>query len=193
MDDLWAWFSHEAVAATIKTVVKGTIMGAIAVATWALTRTALRHGEITLDESQGHTVQSPKLIVIAVLCGICAIAFLLFGILNPASLEPEGAGGGWLALVGSFTCLFVLLAMLSAQRWTWDAERVEWQGTLGKRTILWRELATAGSTSEGQYAARDIHGRKIRWSNYTLEHEALSRIAKAYLARNAASPQTVAA
>ena len=51
------------------------------------------------------------------------------------------------------------------------------------------DLVSAGPTWEGQFAARDNAGHKIRWSSYTLEHAALARVAAAHLARTSALPQ----
>ncbi len=182
VDDLWTYLSQAFEHAAVKGAVKGVILGAIAGATFLLTRRMTRHGDVALSDAAGHTVQSPKLIVVAGLCGVCAVAFLLWGILDPASLAPPGADGWWFGLVAGFALLFLLLAMLSTQRWSWDSERFVWHGAFGARTILWRDLVSAGPTWEGQFAARDAHGVKIRWSTYTLEYDALTRIAQAHLA-----------
>lgn len=192
VDDLWATISQAFEHAAVKGSVKAVILGVIAGATLLLTRAATRHGDIVLSEASGRTVQSPKLIVVAGLCGACAVAFLLWGIFNPSLLAEPGADGWWFGLVAGFALLFLLLAMLSTQRWSWDGERFVWHGAFGTRTILWRDLVSAGPIWEGQFAARDSHGIKIRWSTYTLEHDALTRIAQAYLAR-AAQAQKAAA
>ncbi len=191
--DFWAWASDLASAAALKGIVKAVILGAIAGATLLLTHVATRGGAVVLDEAAGHTVQSPKLIVVAGLCGTCAVAFLVWGILDPGTLQVPGSDGWWLGLVAGFTLGFLALAILSTHRWSWDGERFTWHGAFRNRTLLWRDLASAGPTWEGQYAARDNRGRKIRWSSYTLEHEALARIARTYLARAVNAPAQAAA
>lgn len=193
MNDFWAWASALAATAALKGIVKAVILGAIAGATFLLSRLAMRRGAVVLSEAAGHTVQSPKLIVVAGLCGVCAVAFLVWGILDPDTLQVPGSDGWWLGLVAGFTLGFLALAILSTHRWSWDDERFTWHGAFRSRTILWRDLVSAGPTWEGQFAARDKAGRKIRWSSYTLEHEALARIVQSYLARAVNAPTRAAA
>ncbi len=192
MSDFWTWAEELASIAALKGAVKAVILGAIAGATLLLTRVATRHGDVSMNEAAGQTVQSPKLIVVAGLCGACAVAFLAWGILNPESLAVPGSDGWWLGLVAGFTLGFLALAILSTHRWSWDCERFTWHGAFRSRSILWRDLVSAGPTWEGQFAARDKTGRKIRWSTYALEHEALARIAQAHLAAVAAPSQAAA-
>ncbi len=193
MSDFWIWAEELVSTAALKGGVKAVILGAIAGATFLLTRVAMRHGEVVLNQEAGHTVQSPKLIVVAGLCGACAVAFLAWGILDPGSLQVPGSDGWWLGLVAGFTLGFLALAILSTHRWSWDGERFTWHGAFRSRTILWCDLVSAGPTWEGQFAARDKAGAKIRWSSYTLEHEALARIAQSHLAAVVAAPRAAAA
>ncbi len=193
MNDFWAWLSDEAVAAALKGGVKGAILAAIAGATFLVTRVATRRGDVVLNDEVGHTVQSPKLIIVAGLCGACAVAFLAWGILYPESLQVPGSDGWWLGLVAGFTLGFLALAILSTHRWSWNDEGLTWHGAFRSRTILWRDLASAGPMWEGQFAARDKAGHRIRWSTYTLEYDALTRIAQAHLTRTIDAPAKAAA
>ena len=183
MSDFWSWATDKAVAGTIKAVVKAVIMGGIAGGTLLLTQVAQRRGEVKIADDAGHTMQSPKMLVISVMCGALALAFLIWGFLDPESINEPGNATAWFCLVAGFTLGFLLLAMLSTHRWTWDGDRFEWQRAFSKRSLAWRDLVSAGPTWEGQFAAKDKAGRKIRWSTYTLEHEALTRIARAHLPR----------
>ena len=115
MSDFWIWAEELVSTAALKGGVKAVILGAIAGATFLLTRVAMRHGEVVLNQEAGHTVQSPKLIVVAGLCGACAVAFLAGGILDPGSLQVPGPCCGIYTRL-SCTCDFAHASLVVGRR-----------------------------------------------------------------------------
>jgi len=186
MDDLWSWALDKGTAASVKALVKAGVTAAIAGGAFVLTRSLKARGEVRVAEGCGRTRQSPQVFVLGVLCGLVAFACLLWGLLDPASLDEPGAGVAWLLLIVGFTSGFLATAVYAQHRWTWDGERLDWQGAFRRVAIAWRDLEVVGRSWDGQFVARDGSGRTIRWTTYALEHAALNRAAQENLALNRA-------
>ena len=194
MDDLWSWVQDEAVVGAAKAAVKLGVTGAIAGGTLLLTRAIRRRGEVETDPVRGATVQSPKILIVGLLCGLLSVAFLVWGVVDPVSLEGPGEAMAWIMLITGFTIGFVVMAVFSSHRWSWDDRGLHWQGAFRSAHIPWAQLQKAGFAWDGQFVATSRTGTKIRWTNFALEHEAIMRAAQARLAdASQAAPSAQAA
>lgn len=182
MDDLWSWAQDKAVVGAVKAVVKLGVTGAIAGGTLVLTQSLRRRGEIQTDERQGSTVQSPNILVVGLLCGLLSAGFLVWGVVDPVTLEGPGEAVAWILLITGFTIGFVVMAVYSSHRWSWDDTGLHWQGAFRSAHIPWAQLQKAGFAWDGQFVATSRTGKKIRWTNFALEHEAIMRAAQSRLA-----------
>ena len=83
------------------------IVGAIIVlGTTALTRSYVRQGRVHIGTNEGRTCQSPQVLVVGLLCGSIALACLVWGIVDPSTLQGPGAA---LASLASSRLLVILL------------------------------------------------------------------------------------
>jgi hypothetical protein len=193
MSDLSSWLHNAALVGAIKGGVKLAVTGAIAGGTFVLTQAIRRRGEVSTGETGGSTVQSPKILVIGLLCGLLSVAFLIWGLTDPETLAGPGEAMAWVLLVSGFTLGFVVMAVYASHRWEWDTRGLTWHGFFRSAHIPWNELSHAGLSWDGQFVATSTSGRKIRWTNFALEHEAIMRAAQVHLAAQHAGPAAKAA
>ena len=193
MSDLLSWVHDEALLGAIKGSVKLAVTGAIAGGTLVLTQALRRRGEGSTDESGGATVQSPKVLVIGLMCGLLSLAFLIWGLVDPETLQGPGEAIAWVLLISGFTLGFVVMAVYASHRWEWDTHGLTWHGFFRSTTIPWSEMTRAGLSWDGQFVATSRTGQKIRWTNFALDHDAIMRAAQAHLAEHRAVPAAKAA
>jgi hypothetical protein len=148
------------------------LLGAAA-ALWA--RSWTQRGKIWIKTGAGRVCMSPFVMLVGMLCGAAAAAALALGLLYPNSLQEPGELTAWLGLVGGFTLLSLAVVPFAWQTWEWDRDGLRWQGAWRPVSMRWAELNHHGKTWDGRSYVADKTGRRIYWSDYTLEHEALAR------------------
>ena len=165
----------------VHSVVEWAVTTVIAVSGAAYTRTLVCRGSVEIGAHTGRTRQSPEVFVIGLLCGAVAIACLIWGLLDPATLLERGAATAWLILIGSFAHGFIVMTVYAQHRWAWDQDRLTWRGAFRSASIRWAALAYLGKSWDGQFVARDTGGHRVRWTTFTLQHQALHAVAEAAL------------
>jgi hypothetical protein len=113
------------------------------------------------------------ILLVGLLCAAMAAACLVLGLLDPESLQERGQFIAWAGLVGGFSLAFLLVLPFSRHAWDWDRKGLSWRGAWRSVSIPWPDITRAGKTWDGQTFVADARGRRICWSSYTLEHEAL--------------------
>jgi hypothetical protein len=172
--EFWEWALDKGTVSAAKSAVKMAVTGAIAVGTFVLTQALRSRGSVQASIDAGSTVQSPQILVTGFACGLVSLGILIWGIVDPATLEEPGAGIAWMILIGGFTSGFVVMSVYAAHRWTWNEDALMWEGAFRRERIPWDELASVGTAWDGQFVAKAKSGRKIRWTTYALEHDALT-------------------
>ncbi|MES1197137.1 MAG: hypothetical protein ABUL55_00800 [Pseudomonadota bacterium] len=180
-------FESSLFEAGVQQVVEWVIGGIIAIAAALLTTALVRRGEIAVTATSGRTRQSPEVFVVGLLCAAVAIAAFLWGVLEPSTLRDHGQAMAWAGLLFGFTLGFVVMSIYAQHVWTWDETGLSWRGAFRRTSIRWSELARVGRAWDGQFFARDIHGRTVRWTTYTLQHQALNQAAQAALQAKASA------
>jgi hypothetical protein len=165
--------------AGIQAIVEGVVGAALAVGTALIARNLARREKVWVGIGAGRTCMSPYVLLVGLLSGAAAMAFLVLGLLEPESLRERGALYAWMALIGGFSLGFVGIIPLTRHTWEWDETGLRWQGAMKSVAIAWPELSRVGKSWDGRFYAADKAGRKIYWSTYTLEHQALGRVIEA--------------
>jgi hypothetical protein len=169
MSEFIAGLAEEGIKALLEIV-----LGAVLVAGAALfARNWVRRGKVWVKGDAGHTCMSPYVLLVGVLCAAAAAGCLALGLLDRETLREPGALTAWAALIGGFSLGFLFIVPFARHTWDWDRDSLSWRGAWRSVSIPWSELARAGKTWDGQFFVADASGRKIHWSPYTLEHEAL--------------------
>ena len=157
----------------VHSLVEWAVGAIIAIGTAALTRSLAQRGEIQTTAANGRTRQSPEIYVVGLLCAAVALGCLAWGLLDPASLREPGAAGAWLSLIAGFGLGFGVTSVYAQHRWAWDETGLSWTGAFRKAAIRWLDMKRVGKSWDGQYVVSDARGRAIRWTTYTLNHQAL--------------------
>jgi hypothetical protein len=114
------------------------------------------------------------ILLIGLLCAAMAGACLVLGLLNPETLlRDRGEFIAWALLVCGFSLAFLLVLPFTRHAWDWDREGLRWRRAWRSVSMAWGDIVRAGKTWDGQTFVADARGRRISWSTYTLEHEAL--------------------
>jgi hypothetical protein len=154
-------------------VVEAIVGLALAAGTAVMAASLARRGKVQITTTTGRTCMSPYVLLVGMLCGGAAAAFLVLGLIEPESLREPGAFAAWAGLVGGFSLAFLAILPFTRHTWEWDEAGLRWRGALRGVTIPWADIARVGKSWGGRYFAADKAGRRIYWSTYTLEHEAL--------------------
>jgi hypothetical protein len=170
MDTFLSDLGEEGTQALLEAILMCLLGGGAAV----FARNWTRRGKVWTKDDAGHTCMSPLILLIGFLCAAMAAACLVLGLLNPESLRARGDFIAWAGLVTGFSLAFVLILPFSRHTWDWDRDGLRWTGAWRSVSILWQDMKRSGKTWDGQYFVADAEGRKIRWSPYTLEYEALN-------------------
>lgn len=168
-------FAERLTQTGIQAVVELIVMAALAAGAAILARNMVQRGRVRVENGAGHTCMSPYALLVAVLCGLMAAACLALGLFDPESLREPGQFYAWMGLIGGFSLAFLGILRHTRQTWEWDREGLRWRGAWREKSMRWSDLARAGKSWDGQFYVADKAGKKIRWSTYTLEHEALAR------------------
>jgi hypothetical protein len=171
MDSFVDGLAEEGAKAILQLILVAALAGGAAI----FARNWVRRGKVWVTSDAGHTRMSPFILLVGLLCGAAAAAVLVLGLVYRESLQEPGDFYAWLGLIGGFLFFFVLMLPFTRQTWDWDREGLRWQGAWRTVSMRWPELARLGTSWDGQFYVADKTGRKIRWSTYTLEHEALRR------------------
>lgn len=158
---------------SVHSIVEWAVGGIIALGTAVLTRALVWRGRVRIGVGEGRTCQSPEVFMVGLLCGTIALACLVWGIVDTSTLEDQGSAVAWLLLIAGFTLGFVATGTYAQHIWMWDAQGLVWRGAWRKTAIRWSDIKPPGKSWDGQFVVRDTHGHAIRWTTYTLEHQAL--------------------
>jgi hypothetical protein len=154
-------------------ILEAALMGLLVGLGAVFARTWVRRGKVWVKGDEGHTCMSPFVLLIGLLCAAMAAACLVLGLLDPQSLEERGQFIAWAGLVGGFGLISLLILPYARHSWDWNRQGLSWQGAWRSVSIPWPDIASTGKSWDGQVFVADAQGRKISWSSYTLEHEAL--------------------
>lgn len=157
----------------LNAILQATLMGLLIGGAALLTRNWVRRGKVWVNGDEGHTCMSPLILLIGLLSAASAGAFLVLGLLDPQSLHDRGQFIAWAGLVGGFSLAFLLILPYSRHAWDWDPKGLSWRGAWRSVSIPWPDIKRVGKTWDGRTFVADARGRKIYWSSYILEHEAL--------------------
>ncbi len=157
----------------LSAILEAALMGLLAGAAALFARSWVRRGKVWVKDEEGHTCMSPLILLVGLLCAAMAAACLVLGLIDPGSLRERGQLIAWAGLVGGFSLAFLLILPFSRHSWDWDRESLTWRGAWRSVSMPWQDIARAGKRWDGQWFVADARGRKIYWSPYTLEHEAL--------------------
>jgi len=158
----------------------------IAISTACFTAALVRRGAVSVSEARGDTRQSPEVLVVGALCAVSALGVLIWGLVDPTTTRVQDEAAAWVSLIGAFTLGFAVMAIYAQHRWWWDETSLNWRGVFRHTTIQWADLSRVAKSWDGQFVARDRPGHAIRWTTYTLRHEAISDAANAAM-QNATS------
>jgi hypothetical protein len=103
------------------------------------------------------------------------VGFLVLGLYERDTLRDPGQFYAWAGLVGAFAVSALAIAPFSRHTWEWDATGLRWRGAWRSAALRWHDIMRLGKTWDGRSFAADMTDRRIYWSEYTLEHEALLR------------------
>ena len=111
-----------------------------------------------------------------------------WGILHPSTLRDEGSAVAWLLLIVGFTFGFLSSGAYAQHVWNWDAQGLAWRGAWRKVAIAWSDIEPVEKSWDGQFLVRDAHGHAIRWTTFTLKHQALRAAVDAAIAARPREP-----
>ena len=173
---------------SVHTIVGAVVGGIIALGTAVLTRARILRGRVQVGVREGRTCQSPKVFMVSLLCGAMALGCLAWGILDPSTLREQGSAAAWLLLVVGFTLGFLSTGAYAQHVWSWNEWGLTWRGAWRKTAIAWQDIEPAEKSWDGQFLARDAFGHAIRWTTFTLEHQALRAAVDAAIAARRREP-----
>jgi len=158
-----------------KSALEAIVVGLLTVGAAIIARNLVRRGKVRVGADAGHTCMSPYVLLVGLLCAVAAVVFLVLGLVWPESWQEPGAFKAWVGLVAGFSLGCLAILPYTRHTWQWDATGLRWQGALRSASMRWPEIARLGKSWDGRFFAADKTGRRIYWSTYTLEHEALLR------------------
>ena len=179
MQGIPSWLLDEGVHQLVEWVI-GAI---IAVSTAFFTTALARRGAVFATETSGDTRQSPEVFVVGALCAVIALGVLVWGLVDRATIRGQGEATAWASLTAAFTLGFAVMSVYAQHRWWWDETSLSWRGVFRRTTILWSDIRRAGKSWDGQFVARDRRGHAIRWTTFTLHHQAIGKAADAAVQR----------
>ena len=169
MDSFFEGLAQEGAKAILELALFAALFGVGAI----FARNWVRSGKVWVRGDAGHTRLSPFVLLLGLLCGAVAATVLALGLVYRESLREPGDLYAWAGLIGGFFLGFLLILPFTRHTWDWDSEGLRWRGAWRAVSMRWSDLARAGKSWDGQFFVADKTGRKISWSPYTLEHEAL--------------------
>ena len=158
-----------------KIVLEAVVVGLLGLVAAVMARSLARRGKVWIGDNAGRTCMSPFVLLVGLLCALAAVIFVIVGIYFRESLRDPRDFYAWAGLVGGCSLLSLLILPFTRHTWEWDAQGLRWQGTWKRVAMRWPDLERLGKSMNGQLYVVDKAGRKITWSQHTLEHEALLR------------------
>lgn len=158
-----------------KVVLEGILVGGLTLVAAVLARGLARRGKVWIGAGAGRTCMSPFVLLLGLLCAAAAVVVLAVGLYFGERLREPGEFYAWVVLIGGFSVVAVAILPFTRHTWEWDAGGLRRHGAFRSVALRWPELARLGKSMNGQFFVADAAGRKIAWSQYTLEHEALLR------------------
>jgi hypothetical protein len=158
-----------------KMILEAIGVGVLTLGAAVFARNLVRRGKVRVGRDSGRTGMSPYVLLVGLLCAVAAAVFLALGLVFPHTWREPGAFNAWLGLVMGFSLGFLAILPFTRHTWEWDEAGLRWHGAWRSASMRWPEIARLGKSSDGQFFAADKTGKRICWSTYTLEHEALRR------------------
>jgi hypothetical protein len=162
-----------------KLLLEAIIVGLLTLIAALIARSLVRRGKVWIGTGAGHTCTSPYVLLVGLLCAAGAAVFLVLGLIYPNTWREPGAFKAWVGLIAVFSLCFMAILPFTRHTWRWDEAGLYWRGAWRSMAMRWPEIARLGKSWDGRFFAADKAGKKIYWSTYTLEHEALRRAIQA--------------
>jgi hypothetical protein len=156
-------------------VFEAILVGLLTLGAAIIARNLVRRGKVWVGANAGHTCMSPYVLLVGMLLAVIAAVFLVIGLAWPATLREPGEFNAWVGVVAGFSLGCLAILPFARHTWQWDATGLRWHGALRSTSMRWPEIVRLGKSWDGGFFAADKTGRKISWSMYTLEREALVR------------------
>jgi hypothetical protein len=158
-----------------KSVLEAVFVGLLGIVAAVFARSLARRGKVWVGVGSGRTCMSPYVLLVGLSCAAAAAAFLAIGLTAPESLRGPRQLYAWVGLVAGFFLCALAILPFTRHTWEWDATGLRWRGAWRNVSLRWPDLVRLGKSWDGRYFAADRAGRRIYWSQQTLEHEALQR------------------
>lgn len=158
-----------------QSVFEAILVGLLTLGAAIFARNFVRRGKARIGTDAGHTCMSPYLLLVGLSLAVAAAVILVVGLAWPESLRDPRDFNAWVGIVAGFSLGCLAILPFTRHTWQWDATGLRWHGALRSTSMRWPEIVRLGKSWDGQFFAADKTGRRICWSTYTLEHEALLR------------------
>jgi hypothetical protein len=161
-----------------KIVFELMLVGLLTLGAAILARSLARRGKVWVGAGAGRTCTSPYVLLVGLLCAVGAAVFLALGVIYPDTWQEPNAFYAWLGLVALFGLIFLAILPFTRHTWQWDEAGLHWQGAWRSASMRWPDIARLGKSWDARFFAEDKAGKRIYWSTYTLEYEALHHAIK---------------
>jgi hypothetical protein len=175
MTDFFNDFIQRLAEEGAQSVFEVILVGLLTLGAAIIARNLVRSGKVRVETDAGHTCMSPYVLLLALLLAVVAALLLALGLAWPESLRDPRDFNAWIGVVAGFFLGFLAILPFTRHRWLWDATGLRWHGALRSASMQWPDIVRLGKSWDGQFFAADKTGRRICWSTYTLEHDALFR------------------
>jgi hypothetical protein len=162
-----------------KLALEALLVGLLTLIAAVLARSLARRGKVWVGPDAGRTCTSPYVLLVALLCAVGMAVFLALGVIFPDAWQEPNAFYAWLGLIALFGLISLAILPFTRHTWQWDEAGLHWQGAWRNASMQWPDIARLGKSWDARFFAEDKAGRRIYWSTYTLEHEALLDAIKA--------------
>jgi hypothetical protein len=156
-------------------VFEAIVVGVLTLGAAIIARNLVRRGKVRVGADAGHTCMSPYVLLVGLLSAVVAALLLVLGLAWPETLREPGEFNAWVGLVAGFSLGCFAMLPFTRHTWQWDATGLRWRGALRSTSMRWPDIVYLGKSWDGGFFAADKTGRRICWSTYALEHEALLR------------------
>jgi hypothetical protein len=158
-----------------QSVLEAILVGALTLGAVVIARSLARRGKVQVGADAGHTCMSPYVLLVGLSLAMAAAILFVLGLVWPETLREPGEFNAWVGVVAGFSLGCLAMLPFTRHTWQWDATGLRWDGALRSTSMRWSEIVRLGKSWDGGFFAADRTGRRIYWSTYTLEHEALLR------------------
>jgi hypothetical protein len=158
-----------------QSVLEVILAGLLTLGAATIVRKLVRRGEVHVAPDAGQTCMSPYVLLVGLLLAVVAVMLFAVGLALRQTLREPGEFNAWVEVVAGFSLGCLVILPFTLHTWQWDVTGLRWQGAQRSTSMRWPDILRLGKSWDGGFFAADKTGRKIRWSAYTVEHEALFR------------------